>query len=268
MFVPDHMIRHAAAKRGASHPPIRPHTTTPQPDITDSGMPWRILRAPAPPGTLRAAVARAITLAADSGDSRPLIFSPNQRWVLEPHAEHTLVSVLDSDSSLAAVVGWWRWTDPCSSLAPPSAGPATVRVGGSAGNDLSLIDLLQRPLSVGPIAIRSSACLRLEALRDSPADAVLDAASTWAIACTLIASGARVASIPRICAARTRTVPEDPEALRPIGLAWLVQHLAARMNTHVLDAESRRELFARWRAAPRVDRSIRAAPFMTRGATP
>lgn len=203
---------------------------------------WRTPRAGSSPGHLRALVS--LVLARPGHDPRPVVISPGPRWVPEPHAEATLTSVLDADPSLAAAVGWWRWAD--------ANEPATVRVGGTAGDDLRLVDLLSRPMSVGPIAVRATSLGALAVLRDVPADAVLDAASSWMIAAVLVGSGVRVGSIPRTCSHRTRTVAEDPEALRPIGLAWLVEFALGRMAPSVPGPEDRRELLARWGAASRV----------------
>ena len=201
------------------------------------------LRADAQLGTLRRLVHALLGEVPAGGD--PVLVLPGPRWVPEPHAEDALASVLRADPALDAAVGWWRWSD-----AP--AGPSTVRLGGNAGDDLALVDLLARPMSVGPMAIRARALPALAALRDAPADSVLDAASTWVLAATLVGSGLRVGALSRTCATRTRTLAEDPEALRPIGLGWLVEFVLSHLPESGVSTETRRELLARWSAAPRI----------------
>jgi hypothetical protein len=208
---------------------------------------WSVVRADGHLGTLRRVVRALLSDATPSRD--PVILMTGPRWVPEPHTEATLAAVLRADPQLDACVGWWRWMD-----ARPS--PATVRVGGSAGDDLQLVDLLARPTSVGPIALRVRALADLGPLLDAPADAVLDAAATWAIAACLLASGRRIGSISRICSTRNRSIAEDPELLRPIGLAWLVEFALARVPASALTQDLRRELLARWHAAPHVRRTI------------
>lgn len=195
-----------------------------------------------------------------AGDARVVIVNPGPRWVPEPHMETTLASVLDADPALDAVVGWWQWADFPSGLSPTSgkSSPATVRVGGREGNDLSIVDLLSRPTSVGPLAIRAGALDRLPDHDGWPADAVLDAAATWVFVALLAGSGARIGSIPRTCSTRTRTLAEDPESLRPIGLAWLTQFALGHIGHRGLGVHERRELLARWRAAPEITAPVGA----------
>lgn len=214
--------------------------TNPVPDPRDAASDPCLtsIRADAQLGALRR-LARACQ---NPSGSDPLVILPGPRWVPEPHAEESLRLVLRADPSLDASVGWWRWHD-----AP--TGPATVRVGGHAGDDLQLVDLLSRPTSVGPIALRARALPALSPLREAPADAVLDAACTWAIASLLVGSGLRIGSLPRTCATRTRTIAEDPESLRPIGLGWLVEYALSILPSPP-PIQIRRELLARWNAAP------------------
>lgn len=221
---------------------------------------WVLVRGDGALGSARRIAWQLLERAPD--DPRPLVVMPNPRWVPEAHMEQTLSSVLEADPGLDAVVGWWRWTD-AKEAGPSSRGPtvpATVRVGGRAGDDLSIVDLLARPASVGPIAIRPRAVGAIESLRDAPADAVLDCASTWAIASLLAAGHMRVGSLPRTCSTRTRTIAEDPESLRPIGLAWLVQFVLERAAPEAIRLHERRELLARWGAAPVLRPEAGAAP--------
>ncbi len=221
---------------------------------------WVHIRADGSLGSLRRILDR--VRAAPQSSSALLLISPGPRWVPEPHMESALASVLHADPGLAAAVAWWRWQD------APARGtssndrraPATVRVGGRSGDDLTLVDLLARPMSVGPLALRPASISALESLRDLPADAVLDAASTWAIAIHLAASRSRVASLPRTCSTRTRTIVEDPESLRPIGLAWLVRLMLEQIGPGALHPHERRELLARWQAVPEITPRALAVP--------
>ncbi len=220
---------------------------------------WVLLRGDGTLGAARRLGEALRAIATD--DARVVIVNPGPRWVPEPHMETTLVSVLDADPALDAVVGWWQWTDFPSALSPVPgrSSPATVRVGGRKGDDLSLVDLLARPTSVGPLAIRAGALGRLAGPEGWPADAVLDAASTWVLVALLAGSGARVGSIPRTCSTRTRTLAEDPESLRPIGLGWLTQFALGHIGHSGLGVHGRRELLARWRAAPEITAPVGAS---------
>lgn len=220
---------------------------------------WAHIRADGSLGAFRRSLVGA-RVSAEAGNAI-LIVSPGPRWVPEPRMESALSSVLEADPGLAGVVAWWRWQD-AGERAPARLGldgPVTVRVGGRAGDDLSAVDLLARPMSVGPIAMRREAIEALGSMRDLPADAVLDHAMTWMLATHLVVQGMRVGTLPRTCSTRTRTHAEDPEVLRPIGLAWLVRMALGQVGPDALRADERRELFARWGAAPEIAQSPASA---------
>lgn len=224
-------------------------------ESTEPGAPkWAHIRADGSLGAFRRAL-DGVRTGAQAGNAI-LIVSPGPRWVPEPHMESALSAVLEADPGLAGVVGWWRWQD-AGERGPEGLGlegPVTVRVGGRAGDDLNGVDLLARPMSVGPIAMRRESIAAFDSMRDLPADAVLDNAMTWMIATHLVVQGMRVGTLPRTCSTRTRTHAEDPEALRPIGLAWLVRMALGQAGPDGLRADERRELFARWGAAPEIAR--------------
>lgn len=198
-------------------------------------VPWRLVRFDGALGATRRVVRQIQRHAActrEEGDPRPVVITPGPRWVLEPHAEPALVGVLEADPGADGVVGWWRWADHARDGERATA--ATVRVGGvgeHGGDDVRAVDLLARPMSVGVIVIRAAALDRVAAIELDrtgdrgviPADAILDAASTWVIAAALVGRGGRLATLPRTCSERRRTIAEDPERLTPLGRAWLIQ---------------------------------------------
>lgn len=221
---------------------------------------WILVRGDGSLGSARRIITRLLEIASD--EPRIAIITPGPRWVPEPHMEATLASVLEADPGLDGVVGWWRWADarPEGDPPPDPAVPATVRVGGPEGDDLLPVDLLSRPMSVGPIAVRARSLSTLARLSDIPADAVLESSTTWLIATALVGAHARIGSLPRTCSTRTRTVAEDPESLRPIGLAWLTQFALDRIGPAALQTHERRELLARWQAAPQIAAPAGARP--------
>lgn len=221
---------------------------------------WILVRGDGSLGSARRIIKRLLEIGPD--DPRLALVTPGPRWVPEPHMESTLASVLRADPGLDAVVGWWRWADsrPQGGASSGHLVPATVRVGGRAGDDLLAVDLLSRPMSVGPIALRTRSLSTLARLGGVPADAVLDSSTTWFIASALVGARARIGSIPRTCSTRTRTIAEDPEVLRPIGLAWLTQFALDRIGPSALQTHERREILARWQAAPGVATRAGAEP--------
>lgn len=233
-----------------------------------SGVPWRLVRFDGALGATRRVVRqiqRHAVSTRDEGDRRPVVITPGPRWVLEPHAEPALVSVLEADPGADGVIGWWRWAD--HAREGERAIAATVRVGGvgeHGGDDVRAIELLARPMSVGVIVIRAAALERVAAIELDrtgdrgvmPADAILDAASTWVMAAALVGHGGRLATLPRTCSERRRTIAEDPERLTPLGRAWLIQIALNWFGPS--DVWS--ELLARWRMAPAAEPSGLPSP--------
>lgn len=162
--------------------------------------------------------------------------------------ESALAEVMRVDPGLDGAAAWWVWNDPVARV-PQGDGGLVVRVGGVSGDDLGLVDLLARPMAVGPIVVRAASLDAFSMYGGGPADAVLDCAASWLLASALVGQGKRVATLPRVCATRMRSVGEDPERLRPIGLAWLVRYVLDRLGEGSPAIHERRELIARWGAS-------------------
>lgn len=178
--------------------------------------------------------------------------------------ESALAEVMRVDPGLDAAAAWWVWSDPVPRVAEGDGG-LVVRVGGASGDDLVLVDLLARPMAVGPIVVRASSLDAFSMYGGGPADAVLDCAASWLLVSSLVGAGKRVGTLPRVCATRMRTVAEDPERLRPIGLAWLVRYVLDRLGEGVPALHERRELIARWRASAPIEQGMRGSALKRAG---
>lgn len=221
------------------------------PTASAGATPWRMVRLDGALGAFR----RVASQLRRAAPGEMVVVTPGPRWVLEPHAEERLLSVLRADPALDGVVGWWRWID--HGAMKGNGSPAIVQVGGSAGDDLRIADLLAKPASIGVIALRGRCASMFERLANLPADATLDAAGTWAVAACVSIAGGRIASLPRVCSERRRTLAEDPERLSPQGSAWLTSLALEWAGPNGLERHAARELIERWRGAPS---SVPAAP--------
>lgn len=216
----------------------------------DGAADWLCLRADGSLGSFRRLLGACASVSRD--ERRLVVIVPGPRWVPEPGMESALAEVMRADPGLDGAAAWWVWNDPVERVAQGDGG-LVVRVGGVSGDDLGLVDLLARPMSVGPIAVRAASLDAFSMYGGVPADAVLDCAASWLLASALVGAGKRVGTLPRVCSTRMRTVGEDPERLRPIGLAWLVRYVLDRLGEGLPAIHERRELIARWRASAPIE---------------
>jgi hypothetical protein len=229
---------------------------------SDGHAQWIRLRADGALGSLRRLLDACAGVARD--ERRLVVIVPGPVWVPEPGMESALAEVIRLDPGVDAAVGWWVWNDPGPGVATEE-GALVVRVGGVSGDDLGLVDLLARPMAIGPIVLRAASLDALSILQGGPADVVLDRAASWLLAAALVGAGKRVGTLPRVCSTRMRSVAEDPERLRPIGLAWLVAHALDRLGEGTPSIHQRRELIARWRASAPIERGASGSSLSSTG---